>query len=240
MATQPLIIRHLPDPDRFQLDLDGRVTAPVDVPPAAGYPIEGRPNDDLMSELRWYLEDFLEYRFRPRLTTPNASSGRSMAGLPRFTTRSSARWTRPISWVASSRTGRYACRSAARTLAFSRGPGRACSSWMRPAIGASNAALTGWTRPSARSTTCRATASPNVPGIYHIFHFDGHGKMNGEGQLIFEDDVDRGPHVAVVGSHDDADDANETDTNAADQRPRPMVQAREQGLDHGALAEKLL
>ncbi len=65
----PLIIRHLPGPtpedDRFQLDFGGHVTAPVRVPAAAGYPVEGRPNDDLMSELRWYLEDFLEYPFQP-------------------------------------------------------------------------------------------------------------------------------------------------------------------------------
>lgn len=66
---QTLIIRHLPsespEHDRFRLDLDGRVTSPVRVPPAAGYPVDGRPNDDLMSELRWYLEDFLEFPFPP-------------------------------------------------------------------------------------------------------------------------------------------------------------------------------
>ncbi len=64
-----LIIRHLPSPtpedDRFQLDLDGHAAAPVRVPAAAGYTVEGRPQDDLMSEVRWYLEDFLEYPFPP-------------------------------------------------------------------------------------------------------------------------------------------------------------------------------
>ncbi len=64
-----LTVRHLdPDPSRpatalplFQVaDADGNVTEPVAVPPAAGYPVEGRPNDDLMSELRWYLERFLD------------------------------------------------------------------------------------------------------------------------------------------------------------------------------------
>ncbi len=63
-----LTIRHLPEthPPRFQaLNLDGNATTPVEVRPAAGYPVEGRPDSDLMAELRWYLEDFLEYPFHP-------------------------------------------------------------------------------------------------------------------------------------------------------------------------------
>ena len=70
-----LIIRHVPesDPLRFQvLEPDGDPTPPVEVPAAAGYAVEGRPTSDLMAELRWYLEDFLEYPFHPE-TEPSRS-----------------------------------------------------------------------------------------------------------------------------------------------------------------------
>jgi len=38
---------------------------PVEVAPPFGFPVEGRPNSHLMRELRWYLEDFLDYPFPP-------------------------------------------------------------------------------------------------------------------------------------------------------------------------------
>jgi len=63
-----LIVRHCPEsnPPRFQvLEPDGDATPPTELPPAAGYPVEGRPTSDLMADLRWYLEDFLEYPFHP-------------------------------------------------------------------------------------------------------------------------------------------------------------------------------
>ena len=33
--------------------------------PARCFPVENRPNSDLMSELQWYLESFLDYPFPP-------------------------------------------------------------------------------------------------------------------------------------------------------------------------------
>jgi hypothetical protein len=63
-----LTIRHVPgtSPPGFQLLRlpDGRATPPREVPDAAGFAVEGRP-DGLLAELRWYLEDFLEYPFSP-------------------------------------------------------------------------------------------------------------------------------------------------------------------------------
>jgi len=38
---------------------------PVSVPSPASIPIEGRPNSDLLTELQWYLEHFLDYPFDP-------------------------------------------------------------------------------------------------------------------------------------------------------------------------------
>jgi hypothetical protein len=64
-----LIIRHVEsgDPPRFQaiVAADGRSTETVAIPSPIGFPVEGRPNSDLMRELRWYLETFLEYPFPP-------------------------------------------------------------------------------------------------------------------------------------------------------------------------------
>ena len=37
----------------------------VTVPSPYEFPVEGQPNSNLMLELRWYLEDFLDYPFHP-------------------------------------------------------------------------------------------------------------------------------------------------------------------------------
>jgi len=37
----------------------------VTVPSPYEFPVEGQPNSNLMRELRWYLEDFLDYPFHP-------------------------------------------------------------------------------------------------------------------------------------------------------------------------------
>jgi hypothetical protein len=52
---------------RFQLVRvkDAKAAAPVAICPPVGFPVEGRPNSDLVRELRWYLEDFLGYPFPP-------------------------------------------------------------------------------------------------------------------------------------------------------------------------------
>lgn len=43
----------------------GRVTDPRPISSPHEFPVKGRPNSDLMTELRWYLEHFLEYPFPP-------------------------------------------------------------------------------------------------------------------------------------------------------------------------------
>ena len=64
-----LLIRHVEsgDPPRFQAicPQDARSTETVAIPSPVGFPVEGRPNSDLMRELRWYLEGFLDYPFPP-------------------------------------------------------------------------------------------------------------------------------------------------------------------------------
>ena len=63
-----LIIRHLPESDPAQFEVvreDGKHTDPCTVTPPHGFPVEGRPKSSLSLELRWYLEDFLEYPFEP-------------------------------------------------------------------------------------------------------------------------------------------------------------------------------
>ncbi|WP_433971413.1 tetratricopeptide repeat protein [Tunturiibacter lichenicola] len=44
---------------------DGRSALPVVIPSPYDFPVEGQPNSDLMRELRWYLEKFLNYPFDP-------------------------------------------------------------------------------------------------------------------------------------------------------------------------------
>ncbi|EGJ51770.1 tetratricopeptide repeat protein [Desulfocurvibacter africanus] len=44
---------------------DGKKSGPFAIVSPRGFPVEGRPNSDLMAELRWYLEEFLEYPFHP-------------------------------------------------------------------------------------------------------------------------------------------------------------------------------
>src|SRR5271157_4867387 len=63
-----LLIRHVEsgDPPKFQaISQDARSTETVAIASPVGFPVEGRPNSDLMRELRWYLEGFLDYPFSP-------------------------------------------------------------------------------------------------------------------------------------------------------------------------------
>ncbi len=68
-AENTLIVRHLPgtDPVSFQVVRlrDGKMSQPATVPSPFGFPVEGRPNSNLMHELQWYLETFLDYPFPP-------------------------------------------------------------------------------------------------------------------------------------------------------------------------------
>ena len=63
-AQTNLIVRHLPgsEPSRFQLTRlsDGKSTEPVEVPSPFLFPVDGRSGSNLMHEMRWYLEDFLD------------------------------------------------------------------------------------------------------------------------------------------------------------------------------------
>jgi hypothetical protein len=54
---------------RFQLlrVKDAKTAASVAIRPPVGFPVEGRPDSDLVRELRWYLEDFLGYPFPPEI-----------------------------------------------------------------------------------------------------------------------------------------------------------------------------
>ncbi len=65
-----LIIRHITgrEPASFQVFRlkDGKSTPkPAVIPSPVGFPVKKRPNTDLMNELRWYLETFLDYPFPP-------------------------------------------------------------------------------------------------------------------------------------------------------------------------------
>ena len=64
-----LTVRHVDDSDPPQFEVargrDGKTAKPVAVLPPTGYPVHGRPDTDLIRELRWYLETFLDYPFPP-------------------------------------------------------------------------------------------------------------------------------------------------------------------------------
>jgi hypothetical protein len=63
-----LVIQRLPDsdPPKFQITReDHKASEPVCVTSPFGFAVEGRPESDLVRELQWYLEDFLEYPFPP-------------------------------------------------------------------------------------------------------------------------------------------------------------------------------
>jgi hypothetical protein len=71
-----LIIRHQPntEPPQFEVQRlsDGKRTPkPLSVPSPVGYPVEGLPNSDVLHELRWYLEDFLQFPFDPATGLPH-------------------------------------------------------------------------------------------------------------------------------------------------------------------------
>jgi hypothetical protein len=71
-AEAVLRIAHVPDsdPTAFQVVrvADGKTTpVPVSPPSPVGFPVAGRPNSDLLQELQWYLETFLDYPFPPEI-----------------------------------------------------------------------------------------------------------------------------------------------------------------------------
>ena len=63
-----LFIHHLPgtEPAQFEVSReDQKRAAPVEIVSPLDVPVEGRPDSHLMWEMRWYLEDFLDYPFPP-------------------------------------------------------------------------------------------------------------------------------------------------------------------------------
>jgi tetratricopeptide (TPR) repeat protein len=64
-----LAIEHVEgsSPSAFKLTRleDGKSLSPVAIGSPYEFPVEGRPNSPLMRELRWYLEQFLDYPFHP-------------------------------------------------------------------------------------------------------------------------------------------------------------------------------
>ena len=64
-----LTIQHIPGigTPLFQIVRlsDGKTSKPSSPPSPFGFPVEGRPDSDLMRELQWYLETFLDYPFHP-------------------------------------------------------------------------------------------------------------------------------------------------------------------------------
>jgi|GEM_PF-2341052 hypothetical protein len=94
-----LRIQHIAgqDPPQFEvirLSSDDAKRAPAAaVQPPNTFPVEGRPNSNLIRELRWYLEDFLEYPFHPE--TDHAEH--VLAALENWGRHSWRQWpTRPI------------------------------------------------------------------------------------------------------------------------------------------------
>src|SRR5271157_1171173 len=70
-ARQPpaLAIEHVESssPAAFKLTRleDGKSLSPVAIGSPYEFPVQGRPASPLMRELRWYLEQFLDYPFHP-------------------------------------------------------------------------------------------------------------------------------------------------------------------------------
>lgn len=68
-ADQTLTIKHVAgsDPAPFLVvrQRDSKTSQPISVVSPVGFPVEGRPNSDLLRELQWYLETFLDYPFSP-------------------------------------------------------------------------------------------------------------------------------------------------------------------------------
>jgi hypothetical protein len=64
-----LVIRHLPGSGLASFQVvrlrDGKTADTVSPPSHQGFPVEGRPNSDLLRELQRYLETFLDYPFPP-------------------------------------------------------------------------------------------------------------------------------------------------------------------------------
>ena len=64
--AETLIIRHEGDLQFVVSRLeDGKISSPITLEAPDSIQVEGRPNSHLLSDLRWYLEHFLDYPFEP-------------------------------------------------------------------------------------------------------------------------------------------------------------------------------
>ena len=64
-----LIVRHIDQSDPVQFQVvrlaDAKTIGPVCVPSPVGFPVAGRPNSDLMHELRWNRFSTTHFTGRP-------------------------------------------------------------------------------------------------------------------------------------------------------------------------------
>ncbi|MCP4040807.1 MAG: CHAT domain-containing protein, partial [Gammaproteobacteria bacterium] len=60
-----LIIRHNGELQFIVTRPDGKISTAVELTPPDAVQIEGRPDSNLVQDLRWYLEEFLDYPFHP-------------------------------------------------------------------------------------------------------------------------------------------------------------------------------
>jgi len=65
-----LLVRHIPqsEPPQFQVTRlpDGKTSGQaIEIPSPASFPVQGRPQSNLLRETQWYLETFLDYPFPP-------------------------------------------------------------------------------------------------------------------------------------------------------------------------------
>src|SRR5262249_45911063 len=68
-----LVIQQVSEEGTFQVTRAEpfKTSSPVKVPSPYSWPVEGRPTSNLMVELQWYLERFLEYPFPPETDHAN-------------------------------------------------------------------------------------------------------------------------------------------------------------------------
>jgi len=62
---ESLILRHVSGVEFCVQRADGKTTSAVQVTAPEDLEVEGRPDSNLLVELRWYLEQFLDYPLPP-------------------------------------------------------------------------------------------------------------------------------------------------------------------------------
>ena len=75
-----LIVRHSEDLRFLITRPDGKVSEPVALTPPDAVAVEGRPESNLLQDLGWYLERFLNYPFPPSRRWPNSEKRLELPG----------------------------------------------------------------------------------------------------------------------------------------------------------------